>query len=72
MKIKKLIASLLVAVLMMGNLSAVCFAADSAPVPTNEATATEAAETDSPSLPEDTDLDDEDGDGFDAEDDEPV
>ena len=53
MKIKKLIASLLAAVLMMGNLSAVCFAADSAPVPTNEATATEdAAETAAPAIPE--------------------
>ena len=53
MKIKKLIASLLAAVLMMGNLSAVCFAADSAPVPTNEAAATEdAAETAAPALPE--------------------
>ena len=53
MKIKKLIASLLAAVLMMGNLSAVCFAADSAPVPTSEdAGSGGTVETASPALPE--------------------
>lgn len=34
MKIKSMIAGLLAGVLMMGNLSAVCFAADNSPVST--------------------------------------
>ena len=45
MKIKSMIAGLLAGVLMMGNLSAVCFAAESAPAPTSGATETEAVET---------------------------
>lgn len=45
MKIKSMIAGLLVGVLMMGNLSAVCFAAEGAPAPTDGAAATEAVET---------------------------
>jgi hypothetical protein len=45
MKFKSMIAGLLAGVLMMGNLSAVCFAAESAPAPTSGATETEAVET---------------------------
>lgn len=45
MKFKSMIAGLLAGVLMMGNLSAVCFAAEGAPVPTSGATETEAVET---------------------------
>ena len=45
MKIKSLIAGLLAGVLMMGNLSAVCFAADNSPVSTEGAAGTEAVET---------------------------
>ena len=45
MKIKSMIAGLLAGGLMMGNLSAVCFAAESAPAPTSGATETEAVET---------------------------
>ena len=45
MKIKNMIAGLLAGVLMMGNLSAVCFAAEGAPAPTSGATETEAVET---------------------------
>ncbi len=45
MKIKSMIAGLLAGVLMMGNLSAVCFAAEGAPAPTSGATETEAVET---------------------------
>ena len=69
MKIKNMIAGLLAGVLMMGNLSAVCFAAEAAPTPTSEVAETEtvetapagtdgatedgdAAETDSPALPD--------------------
>ena len=40
-----MIAGLLAGVLMMGNLSAVCFAAEGAPAPTSGATETEAVET---------------------------
>ena len=67
MKIKSMIAGLLAGVLMMGNLSAVCFAADNSPVSTEGAAGTEtvetapagtdgtagdAVETDSPALPD--------------------
>ena len=67
MKINNLIAGLLAGVLMMGNLSAVCFAADNSPVSTEGAAGTEtvetapagtdgtagdAVETDSPALPD--------------------
>lgn len=45
MKIKSMIAGLLAGVLMMGNLSAVCFAAEGAPAPTDGAAGTEAVET---------------------------
>ena len=45
MKIKSMIAGLLAGVLMMGNLSAVCFAAEGAPAPTSGATETETVET---------------------------
>lgn len=45
MKIKSMIAGLLAGVLMMGNLSTVCFAAEGAPAPTSGATETEAVET---------------------------
>ena len=45
MKIKSMIAGLLAGVLMMGNLSAVCFAAEGAPAPTDGAAETEAVET---------------------------
>ncbi|WP_368280674.1 CD1107 family mobile element protein [Enterocloster clostridioformis] len=45
MKFKSMIAGLLAGVLMMGNLSAVCFAAEGAPPPTSGATETEAVET---------------------------
>lgn len=45
MKFKSMIAGLLAGVLMMGNLSAVCFAAEGAPAPTDGAAETEAVET---------------------------
>ena len=45
MKIKNMIAGLLAGVLMMGNLSAVCFAAEGALVPTDGTAGTEAVET---------------------------
>ena len=45
MKIKSMIAGLLAGVLMMGNLSAVCFAADNSPVPTEGTAETGAVET---------------------------
>ena len=45
MKIKSMIAGLLAGVLMMGNLSAVCFAAEAAPTPTSEVAETETVET---------------------------
>ena len=45
MKFKSMIAGLLAGVLMMGNLSAVCFAAEGAPAPTSGATETETVET---------------------------
>jgi len=45
MKIKSMIAGLMAGVLMMGNLSAVCFAADNSPVSTEGAAGTEAVET---------------------------
>ena len=45
MKFKSMIAGLLAGVLMMGNLSAVCFAAEGAPAPTSGAAGTEAVET---------------------------
>ena len=45
MKIKNMIAGFLAGVLMMGNLSAVCFAAEGAPAPTDGATGMEAVET---------------------------
>ena len=45
MKFKSKIVGLLAGVLMMGNLSAVCFAAEGAPAPTSGATETEAVET---------------------------
>lgn len=45
MKFKSMIAGLLAGVLMMGNLSAVCFAAEGVPAPTSGATETEAVET---------------------------
>lgn len=45
MKFKSKIAGLLAGVLMMGNLSAVCFAAEGAPAPTSGATETETVET---------------------------
>ena len=45
MKINSMIAGLLAGVLMMGNLSAVCFAADNSPVSTEGAAGTEAVET---------------------------
>ena len=41
MKIKSMIAGLMAGVLMMGNLSAVCFAADNSPVSTEGAAGTE-------------------------------
>ena len=67
MKINSMIAGLMAGVLMMGNLSAVCFAADNSPVSTKGAAGTEtvetapagtdgtagdAVETDSPALPD--------------------
>lgn len=67
MKINSMIAGLMAGVLMMGNLSAVCFAADNSPVSTEGAAGTEtvetapagtdgtagdAVETDSPALPD--------------------
>lgn len=64
MKINSMIAGLLAGVLMMGNLSAICFAAEAAPAPTSGAAETEAVETapagadgdatetDSPALPD--------------------
>ncbi len=58
MKFKSMIAGLLAGVLMMGNLSAVCFAAEGAPAPTSGATETEAVET----APTGTDGATEDGD----------
>ena len=45
MKIKNMIAGLLAGVLMMGNISAVCFAAEAAPDPTSGDVPTEAVET---------------------------
>ena len=45
MKIKNMIAGLLAGVLMMGNLSAVCFAAEGAPAPTSGGVPTETVET---------------------------
>ncbi len=45
MKINSMIAGLMAGVLMMGNLSAVCFAADNSPVSTEGAAGTEAVET---------------------------
>ena len=45
MKIKSMIAGLLAGVLMMGSLSAVCFAAEAAPTPTSEVAETETVET---------------------------
>ena len=45
MKIKSMIAGLLAGVLMMGNLSAVCFAAEGAPAPTSGGVPTETVET---------------------------
>ena len=45
MKIKSMIAGLLAGVLMMGNLSAVCFAAEGGQTPTDGAAGTEAVET---------------------------
>lgn len=45
MKIKSMIAGLMAGVLMMGNLSTVCFAADNSPVSTEGAAGTEAVET---------------------------
>lgn len=45
MKFKSMNAGLLAGVLMMGNLSAVCFAAEGAPAPTSGATETETVET---------------------------
>ena len=58
MKIKSMIAGLLAGVLMMGNLSAVCFAAEGALVPTDGTAGTEAVET----APAGTDGAAEDGD----------
>ena len=58
MKINNLIAGLLAGVLMMGNLSAVCFAAEAAPDPTSGDVPTEAVET----APAGTDGATEDGD----------
>ena len=58
MKIKSMIAGLLAGVLMMGNLSAVCFAAEGAPAPTSGVTETEAVGT----VPAGTDGATEDGD----------
>ena len=58
MKIKNMIAGLLAGVLMMGNLSAVCFAAEGALVPTDGTAGTEAVET----APAGTDGAAEDGD----------
>lgn len=58
MKINSMIAGLLVGVLMMGNLSAVCFAAEAAPTPTSEVAETETVET----APAGTDGAAEDGD----------
>lgn len=58
MKIKSMIAGLLAGVLMMGNLSAVCFAAEAAPDPTSGYVPTEAVET----APAGTDGATEDGD----------
>lgn len=58
MKIKSMIAGLLAGVLMMGNLSAVCFAAEAAPAPTSGDVPTEAVET----APAGTDGATEDGD----------
>lgn len=45
MKFKSMIAGLLAGVLMMGNLSAVCFAAEGGPAPTDGTAGTEAVET---------------------------
>lgn len=58
MKINSMIAGLLAGVLMMGNLSAVCFAAEAAPDPTSGYVPTEAVET----APAGTDGATEDGD----------
>ena len=58
MKIKNMIAGLLAGVLMMGNLSAVCFAAEGAPAPTSGGVPTETVET----APAGTDGAAEDGD----------
>lgn len=58
MKIKNMIAGLLAGVLMMGNLSAVCFAAEGAPAPTSGGVPTETVET----APAGTDGATEDGD----------
>jgi len=58
MKIKNMIAGLLAGVLMMGNLSAVCFAAEGAPAPTSGAAEMETVET----APAGTDGAAEDGD----------
>lgn len=62
MKIKNMIAGLLAGVLMMGNLSAVCFAAEGAPAPTDGTAGTEAVET----APAGTDGTDEGGDASEA------
>lgn len=58
MKFKSMIAGLLAGVLMMGNLSAVCFAAEAAPAPTRGDVPTETVET----APAGTDGAAEDGD----------
>ena len=58
MKFKSMIAGLLAGVLMMGNLSAVCFAAEGAPAPTSGGVPTETVET----APAGTDGAAEDGD----------
>ena len=58
MKIKNMIAGLLAGVLMMGNLSTVCFAAEGAPAPTSGDVPAEAVET----APAGTDGATEDGD----------
>ena len=62
MKLKSMIAGLLAGVLMMGNLSAVCFAAEGAPAPTDGAAGTEAVET----VPAGADGADEGGDASEA------
>jgi len=63
MKIKSMIAGLLAGVLMMGNLSAVCFAAEGAPAPTSGDVPAEAVET----APAGTDGATEDGDAGETE-----